>query len=147
MGPFQIENQPWMLVDQADANLVTGSAAGVLGLGFDTLSATKSTPFWQALADSGTLAAPEMSFWFTRLIGDSDASAEEFGGIFTLGGRNQTLYTGDVEFLPLVSVSGRKTWWYLDVSGNSLLPCIWIFVPTRLNSRGYRQRKEGRLAA
>ena len=117
MGGFQVKLQPWLRVDQITPNLVRGSTSGVLGLAFEALADTGGTPFWQVLADGGLLAAPEMSFWFTRLIGDPDASGEEFGGIFTLGGRNQTLYTGDVEFSPLVTVGGRKTYWLINVLG------------------------------
>jgi len=79
-----------------------------------------------------------MSFWFTRLIGDPNASTEAFGGIFTLGGRNQTSYVGDVEFLPLVTIGGRKTYWLINVSGAYLVPpCLMLgsLLPTRLNLR------------
>jgi len=85
-----------------------------------------------------------MSFWFTRFIDDPNASREEFGGIFTLGGRNQTLYTGDVEFLPLVTINGQKTYWLLNVLGAYLIrPCLVLgsLLPTRLNLRDESQWK------
>ena len=122
VGGFQVEQQPWLRVDRITTSLESGSTSGVLGLAFEALADTGGTPFWQTLADSGRLAAPEMSFWFARLIGDPNASTEEFGGIFTLGGRNQTLYTGDVEFSPLVTIDGRKTYWLVNVSGAYLIP-------------------------
>jgi len=149
MGGFQVKLQPWLRVDQISPNLVRGTTSGVLGLGFDALAEIGATPFWETLADSGQLATPEMSFWFTRLNGDPNASGEEFGGIFTLGGRNQTMYTGDVEFYPLVTIGGRKTYWLLNVSGAFLIrPCIVLgSLPTRLNLRGESQWKGHRLAA
>lgn len=117
MGGFQMPRQPWLLVDQTSANLLTGTNAGIMGLAFDTIANTGAVPFWQALADGNQLTTPEMSFWFTRLLGDQNAQVEDFGGVFTLGGQNQTLYTGDVEFLPLVTNVGRQTYWLLNVSG------------------------------
>jgi len=117
MGGFQVQNQPWLLVDQTSASLLDGSNAGIMGLAFDTIANTGAVPFWQTLAQGGQLTTPEMSFWFTRLLGDTSAQEEEFGGIFTLGGQNQTLFTGDIEFLPLVTSSGRQTYWLLSVSG------------------------------
>jgi cathepsin D len=117
MGGFQVPKQPWLLVDQTSASLLDGTNAGIMGLAFDTIANTEATPFWQTLAQGGTLASPEMSFWMNRLITDQNAQDEEFGGIFTLGGQNQTLYTGDVEFLPLVTNVGRQTYWLLTVSG------------------------------
>ena len=150
MGGFQVQLQPWLRIDQITPGLQSGSASGLLGLAFEALSDTGATPFWQTLADSGRLATPEMSFWFTRLIGDPNASGEEFGGIFTLGGRNQTLYTGDVEFLPLVTINGRKTYWIVNVSGAYLIrPCFVLssLLPTLLNVRDESQWKGHRLAA
>ena len=138
MGGFQVKLQPWLRVDQISPGLVRGSTSGVLGLAFEGLSDIEAPPFWQTLADGGQLGSPEMSFWFTRLS-DPNASTEEFGGIFTLGGRNQTLYTGDVEFLPLVTLSGQKVYWLVNVSGAYLiLPCLVIgsLLLTRLGLRG-----------
>ena len=144
MGAFRVQKQPWMLIDRIPVDFVRGSTAGILGLAWESLAATGATPFWQTLADSGTLAAPEMSFWFTRLISDSRTPGEEFGGTFTLGGRNKTLYTGDVEFLPLITFSGQKTWWFLEVTGAHLIRLR--LVPdssslTSLDLRDHRQRK------
>ena len=119
MGGFQVQRQPWLLVDQTSASL--SSNAGIMGLAFDTIANTGATPFWQTLATTNQLTTPEMSFWFTRLLDDATAQEEEFGGIFTLGGQNKTLYTGDVEFLPLVTNVGRQTYWLLNVSGMFLI--------------------------
>ena len=117
MGGFQVQNQPWLLVDQTSASLIDGSNAGIMGLAFDTIAFTGAIPLWQNLAQGGQLLTPEMSFWFTRLLNDSSAQEEDFGGIFTLGGQNQTLFTGDIEFLPLVTNVGQQTYWLLTVSG------------------------------
>ena len=121
MGDFRVQTQSWLLVSRSPAYLIEGSCSGSMGLAFDTIAWTESVPFWQTLADRGQLTSPEMSFWFTRLVGDADAQEEEFGGVFTLGGRNETLYTGDVEFLPLVTNAGRKTYWLLEISGAYLI--------------------------
>ena len=110
MGGFQVQNQPWILVDQTSTILLDSSKAGIMGLAFDTISNIGAIPFWQNLAQGGQLSTPEMSFWFTRLLNDQSAQEEDFGGIFTLGGQNQTLFTGDIEFLPLVTDAGQQTY-------------------------------------
>lgn len=124
MGGFQVQRQPWLLVDQTSASLLDGSDAGILGLAFSTIANTGSTPFWQSLAQGGQFSTPEMSFWLTRLLNNNNAQPEDFGGVFTLGGQNKTLYKGDVEFLPLVTSAGRQTYWLLTVSGTHLDPCF-----------------------
>jgi len=136
MGGFQVQSQPWLLVDQTSASLLDGSNAGIMGLAFDTIANTGAVPFWQTLAQGGQLSTPEMSFWFTRFLGDTSAQEEEFGGIFTLGGQNQTLFTGDIEFLPLVTNAGRQTYWLLSVSGTYPSPLSPQLFPTRISIAG-----------
>jgi len=114
MGGFQTPNYSWFLVDDTTYPL-QGSNAGIMGLAFDSGNALGLTPFWQTLADGNKLPAPEMSFWLTRRLGGSNTQ-DEFGGIFTLGGQNQTLYTGKVEFRPLVTILDQRTNWLLNVS-------------------------------
>jgi cathepsin D len=117
MGGFQVQRQPWLLVDQTTSDLLDGTNAGIMGLAFDTIANTASTPFWQTLASGGQFSTPEMSFWITREVNNPNAPTETFGGVFTLGGQNQTLYQGDVEFLPLVTNVGKPTYWLLNVTG------------------------------
>ena len=144
MGGFRVPNQPWLLADLYPTYLLEGSCSGSMGLAFDTIARTESIPFWQTLADSGQLTTPEMSFWFTRLLGDLDAQGEGFGGVFTLGGRNKTLYTGDVEFLPLVTNVGRETYWLLNVSGMfPIHACLVLGFPhTRVSIPGITVNKK-----
>jgi len=115
MGGFQVQNHSWLLVYKSTFSL-KGSNAGMMGLAFDTSNIPGITPFWRALVEGNKLTTPEMSFWLTRRLGDPNAQEEEFGGIFTLGGRNQTLYKGDVEFLPLVTILDKRTYWLLNMS-------------------------------
>ena len=116
-----------------------------MGLAFDTIANTQSTPFWQTLAAGNQLTTPEMSFWLTRLLDSQTAQDEDFGGIFTLGGQNKTLYTGDVEFLPLVTNTGRQTYWLLSLSG-ILLVCTCLvfsfFSPMCSHLRDHGQQKD-----
>ena len=150
MGGFQVPLQPWLRADQIPSYYVDREYSGIFGLAFEIIASTGAVPFWQTLADSGQLTTPEMSFWFTRFVGDQNAQEEEFGGIFTLGGQNKTLYTGDVEFLPLVTIEGRKAYWILNVSGVYLIrPCLVLGYssPTRFNLRDQSQWKEHRHSA
>ena len=102
-----------MAVDQLPVGLFTGIESGIMGLAFPGLSATHSTPFWQALGSQ--LAVPEMAFYLTRFKDDSRAQTEEPGGVFTLGGINSMLFTGDIEFLDMPS--GTPWYWILTMSG------------------------------
>ncbi|KAK7448817.1 hypothetical protein VKT23_013547 [Stygiomarasmius scandens] len=114
MGGFTIDQQTFLAVDQTSQDLLTGSVSGIMGLAFDSLSSTESTPFWQALANGNQLTDPEMGFWLTRFRGTDQVAEEEPGGVFTLGGVNNTLFTGDIEFL---ETTGRPSFWLLNLMG------------------------------
>lgn len=125
LGGFTVTKQPWLLVDETSANLLSGTNAGIMGLAFKGLANTEATPFWQTLADGNQLSAPEMSFWINRLLGQSNEPTEEFGGIFTLGGTNASLFSGDIEFQNLQSASS-PLYWLLQVSGKFTLDFVHL---------------------
>lgn len=105
-------------VDQVTRGLVDNVLSGIMGLAFDTISSTRSTPFWQALSDGGQLTTKEMSFWLNRLHNDPSATDAEFGGIFTLGGTNSSLFSGDIDFVNMPGT--QRTFWLLSMTGESL---------------------------
>jgi len=58
-----------------------------------------------------------MAFWLTREIDDPNPQEDAFGGQFTLGGTNSSLFTGDIDFQTLVTSGSRQTFWLLNMSG------------------------------
>jgi cathepsin D len=115
MGGFTIQNQVFLEVDRVSQGLVDNTLSGIMGLAFDTISSTRSTPFWQALTNGNQLQDPEMSFWLNRVRNDPNAQQNEFGGIFTLGGTNSTLFSGDIDFQ---NMPGQQpSFWLLSLTG------------------------------
>ncbi|KAG7098251.1 hypothetical protein E1B28_000213 [Marasmius oreades] len=112
IGPFSVSSQTLLAVNVVSSGLLDGTVSGILGLGFNTISSTRSTPLWQTLANNGDFSSPDMSFWMTRLRGTTNRQTEAPGGVMTLGGTNSTLFTGDVEFLPAV---GQPSFWLLEM--------------------------------
>lgn len=136
MGGFTIQNQvfreclfwvPYLphfscnnlivQVDRVSSSLVDDTLSGIMGLAFDTIASTQSTPFWQALSDGGQLTNKEMGFWLNRQRNNPSASDVEFGGIFTLGGTNSSLYSGDIDFVNMPGT--QRTFWLLSMTGES----------------------------
>ncbi|KAJ7052857.1 aspartic peptidase domain-containing protein [Mycena amicta] len=54
-------------------------------------------------------------FWLGRITGDPLADADQPAGTFAFGGVNESLYIGDVEFLPSAGV--KSHFWTLSLSG------------------------------
>jgi len=116
-GGFMVPNQTFLSVTRTSANLLRGSLSGIMGLAFSTIAASGATPFWQVLLEENLLSAPEMSFQFTRFLNVDGAGDEEYGGVFTLGGTNSSLYQGDIEFLNFPSSAiGGPSFWLLELT-------------------------------
>jgi cathepsin D len=93
--------------------------SGEMGLGFAGISSGAATPFCQTLLDSGQFATREMSFWIARMSGvKNSAKVGKVGGVLTLGGRNSSLFSGEIEFLNLTSGEEglAPTFWALPLS-------------------------------
>jgi cathepsin D len=114
-----------VLATQTSDNLLTGDNTGIIGLAFESIASTQAVPLWQALQQGGNLAQPYLSFFLERLKDDTNAPADNaFGGVFTLGGTNQSFYTGDIDFQPFPSGTQQSFWLQtvkaVTVNGNSV---------------------------
>ncbi|KAF9071798.1 aspartic peptidase domain-containing protein [Rhodocollybia butyracea] len=120
MGNFSVSSQTFVLGTVLSDNVVLAPVTGIMGLAFQSLSVTQSTPFWQELVNSGALTSPEMGVWLAREGNEAndvslpliDGESDTPGGVFTLGGTNSTLFSGDIEFLNL---QGTPSYWLLQI--------------------------------
>lgn len=97
MAGFSVSNQIFALCDVFD-NVVDDPVSGILGLAFQTISASGATPFWETLVKNGAWDSPVMSFQLSRYIDDQNADSLEPGGTFTMGFVNTSLFTGDIDY-------------------------------------------------
>ncbi|KAJ7057377.1 aspartic peptidase domain-containing protein, partial [Mycena amicta] len=96
------------------STLIPGQAlSGSLGLAFAGISGlvqSSTRLFWQeALAGGST----DMSLYLARVLGTSNTQEKEPGGMFTFGGIDTSLYSGNIEFLQLTGKS--EAYWSLNV--------------------------------
>jgi len=113
MGGFTIASQTFLAADATSSGLVDAPVSGLMGLAFQSLASTGAPPFWQALTSGNQLSAPEMSIWLGRDLNPASQTSLAPGGVFTLGGTNSTLFSGDIEFLDLVAA---PSFWLLTLS-------------------------------
>jgi len=113
MAGFVVPAQTLLIANAVSSELLEDNISGIMGLAFSTISSTQSTPFWEALANNGQFSSPEMSFWLTRFGNDPTATEEEPGGVFTLGGTNSSLFTGDIDFL---NMPANPSFWLLTLN-------------------------------
>ena len=104
------------------SNLLEGSVSGIMGLAFTAIASSGATPFWETLVNENQISSPEMSFWLTRASGSSQT--EVAGGMFTLGGTNSSLFSGDIEFINM-PVS-TPSFWLLSLSSQLEFPLLLL---------------------
>jgi len=115
MAGFTVPSQTFLAATVLAQDVISAPASGLMGLAFSALTATKSTPFWQSLTSSSLLSSPEFAFQLTRERGNALATNTEYGGIFTLGGTNSSLYSGSIEFLNMPN-NADPTFWLLNLA-------------------------------
>ncbi|CCA68230.1 related to cathepsin d (lysosomal aspartyl protease) [Serendipita indica DSM 11827] len=115
MAGFEVQDQLFALVESVTSNkpLLHSPVSGLMGLAFRGIAASGGMPFWLRLANGGVFDRPMMSFCLTRFLDVDGASALEPGGYFTLGGVNSSLYSGDIDFVPLPDEG--QTYWELPL--------------------------------
>ncbi|EGG01944.1 aspartic peptidase A1 [Melampsora larici-populina 98AG31] len=96
---YTVADKLFGVANQATGGLLSGDVSGIMGMGFKLQASTGVTPFWQS-AKISTFA-----LGITRFINITSSKESEPGGILTLGGVNQSLYTGKINYIPLESQS------------------------------------------
>ncbi|TCD69057.1 hypothetical protein EIP91_008955 [Steccherinum ochraceum] len=111
---FEVQSQAFGLVNQATPQLLASPVSGLMGMAFQTIASSGATPFWEAIVNSNSaLDSPLMAFHLTRMINATSARDLEFGGTFTFGAVNNSLFTGDIDYQNIPS--GAPGFWILDL--------------------------------
>ncbi|KAA1131915.1 hypothetical protein PGTUg99_033627 [Puccinia graminis f. sp. tritici] len=109
-GSYTVTNQAFAVVNKATSGLLSGDVSGIMGMAFQSLASTTSAPFWQS-AKIDTFA-----FGISRFVNISTATDVEPGGVMTLGGINNTLFQGDVNYISLKS----QSYWLIAMDSVSI---------------------------
>ncbi|KAJ9124207.1 hypothetical protein QFC22_001005 [Naganishia vaughanmartiniae] len=116
MAGYTVNNQVLGVVSSASDNLLQQPYSGLMGLAFETLASSGAMPFWQELVTTNQWPMPAMGFYMARYRDDYSATqVEEQGGWFSMGYLNQSLYTGEVNY---VSINQNdRDYWRIPVQG------------------------------
>lgn len=76
-----------------------GKFDGIMGLAFDTISVNHSTPVWYNLVEQGLVDKKVFSFYLAR------NTSTKLGGELTLGGWDESLFTGELKYVPLTQLN------------------------------------------
>ncbi|BEI84725.1 hypothetical protein CcaverHIS002_0501260 [Cutaneotrichosporon cavernicola] len=121
VGPFKVEKQAFLAVYNTDSSYVGTNSSGLLGLGFQGITGAKEVPWWQAAMDQWDdkrfgiyLERANLNEHPPSTHGNSSTGMLPTpGGMLTLGGVAEELYTGEVNYLPVT----EKRYWMVDFDG------------------------------
>lgn len=124
LAGFTVTGQTLAVVNGTTANVISYPLSGIMGMGWKSIAQTGGTPFWQELASSGAWSDPEMAFFLQRYRGVVGATTiEQEGGQFTMGGTDETKYTGSINYISFSS--SDEDYWRIPmqaitVQGNAI---------------------------
>lgn len=110
LGGFQVPGQKFGIATSVTSDFLIGNLSGLMGLGFQNLASTGAVPWWVSASTAWT--NPQMSFYMTRFRDTNNGQQDQPGGQFTMGGTNSSLYSGTINFIPLV----RAQYWTIPMT-------------------------------
>ncbi|KAL1408679.1 hypothetical protein Q8F55_005492 [Vanrija albida] len=129
VGDNRVNNQMFLRASQHHEGFWYSNATGLMGMAWKTAN-NADTPFWQSMATSwndtrfgvylGRANATDLAE-VARVNNVELSQVALPGGTITFGGVNESLYTGDINYIPLV---GRDYWRipleYIEVNGEAV---------------------------
>ncbi|GAA5840922.1 hypothetical protein JCM11251_007640 [Rhodosporidiobolus azoricus] len=110
---YNVSSQGFALVEEVTEGLLSGEIGGLMGLGWHPLAASRVTPFWQNLYSASALPFAGFGVSLTRFIDIANASAVEPGGSITFGYLNASLYSSEINYVPIPS--GQESYWVIEM--------------------------------
>ncbi|SPO27532.1 related to cathepsin d (lysosomal aspartyl protease) [Ustilago trichophora] len=133
LAGYTVNNLTFAEASAVAANTVEYPTSGIMGMGFQSLSTSGATPFWQVLEKQGVLSSNVFTFQLARNIDNINPNdpnindVQNPGGVFTLGKIDSNQYSGDISYtsIPnnLQNQQGLGYWTIplggISVNGNS----------------------------
>lgn len=100
LANFTIDSLTFAEALGVQKHTISAPASGIMGLGFESLSSSGATPFWQVLMIQNKVEERLFSFQLAYNIHRAKASDDiNPGGIFTLGVLDKSQYSGDINWV------------------------------------------------
>lgn len=118
LADYTVSSQTFAVIQTMSASLINEPLAGLMGLGFSSLSVSKSTPWWVSLATT-KWNEPMFAFYLKRYRNVASASSTEAdGGKVSFGEVDTSLYTGNINYVSVAD--GKQAYWNIPIAGISV---------------------------
>lgn len=129
LAGYTVNNLTFAEASAVAANTVEYPTSGIMGMGFQSLSTSGATPFWQVLGKQGVLSNNAFTFQLARNIDNINPNdpnindVENPGGVFTLGKIDSNQYNGDITYTSIPNNLQNQQglgYWTIPLSGISV---------------------------
>ncbi|GAA6022620.1 hypothetical protein JCM11491_000703 [Sporobolomyces phaffii] len=110
---YNVSSQAFALIEDINGDLLGQGISGLMGLGWQPLAASRVTPFWQNLYAASVLPFPGFAVSLSRYNNVSTASVVEPGGSLTIGYLNASLYSSEINYVPIPN--GMESYWVVPM--------------------------------
>ncbi|KAI3617138.1 hypothetical protein CBS9595_003047 [Malassezia furfur] len=106
---YKVANLTFARANRLGERTLTAPAAGVMGLGFQTLSTTRTIPFWEVLASEGKMQDAVFSFQLASNLDNIQNQTDILpGGTWTLGKIDHTQFRGEISWSAVLDAYGPE---------------------------------------
>ncbi|WFD01054.1 cathepsin D [Malassezia yamatoensis] len=120
LAGYEVSGLNFGLATRLADGTIQAPASGIMGMGFESLSSSSATPFWQVASIQGKLKDPVFSFELTDINDSSSAGKVTAGGVFTLGDLDDQQYSGEITWVDVASQYGSRGIGYWGIKMDSL---------------------------
>ena len=121
LAGYKISGLNFGIATQLASGTIQPPASGIMGMGFESLSSSESTPFWEVVALQGKVKDPVFSFQLASADSSDSASKVVPGGVFSLGVLDDRQYTGDIAWVDLTEGYGSQGIGYWAITMDKLV--------------------------
>ena len=115
---YKVANLTFARANRLGDRTLTPPAAGVMGLGFQTLSTSRTMPFWEVLASTGKMQDAVFSFQLANNLDSIQHQTDILpGGTWTLGKIDRTQFRGEISWSAVLDTFGPhgNGFWGIDM--------------------------------
>lgn len=120
MAGYRVNGLTFGRVSRLTGSTIQPPASGLMGLGFESLSSSQSTPFWEVVALQGKVKDPVFSFQLASVNAQNTRQKVVPGGVFSLGVLDNRQYKGDIHWIKTANGFGARGVGYWAIAMDAL---------------------------
>jgi cathepsin D len=120
LAGYTVYSQSFAVASNIADGTLDAPASGLMGMGFQELSSSGTTPFWEVLVKENKLQDNAFTFQLARNPNVQTATQQSPGGVFTLGLIDSDQYSGSINYIDIPSSIQSFGYWAIPLQSLQL---------------------------